>query len=45
MNIAVLGAGNSGCALAADYAARGHEVTLITFYGVYTFVYKKFVFY
>ena len=29
MNIAVLGAGNSGCALAADYAARGHEVTLI----------------
>ncbi len=29
MKIAVLGAGNSGCALAADYAARGHEVTLI----------------
>lgn len=29
MNIAVLGAGNSGCALAADYAFRGHEVTLI----------------
>lgn len=29
MNIAILGAGNSGCALAADYAARGHEVTLI----------------
>lgn len=29
MNIAVLGAGNSGCALASDYAARGHEVTLI----------------
>ena len=26
MNIAILGAGNSGCALAADYAARGHEV-------------------
>lgn len=29
MNIAILGAGNSGCALAADYAARGHDVTLI----------------
>lgn len=29
MNIAILGAGNSGCALAADYAAHGHEVTLI----------------
>ena len=29
MKIAVLGAGNSGCALAADYAGRGHEVTLI----------------
>lgn len=29
MKIAVLGAGNSGCALAADYAWRGHEVTLI----------------
>ena len=29
MNIAILGAGNSGCALASDYAARGHEVTLI----------------
>ena len=29
MKIAVLGAGNSGCALAADYAARGHVVTLI----------------
>lgn len=29
MKIAVLGAGNSGCALAADYVARGHEVTLI----------------
>lgn len=29
MKIAVLGAGNSGCALASDYAARGHEVTLI----------------
>ena len=28
MNIAILGAGNSGCALASDYAARGHEVTL-----------------
>ncbi len=29
MKIAVLGAGNSGCALAADYAFRGHEVTLV----------------
>lgn len=29
MKIAILGAGNSGCALAADYACRGHEVTLI----------------
>ena len=29
MKIAVLGAGNSGCALAADYSLRGHEVTLI----------------
>lgn len=29
MKIAVLGAGNSGCALAADYAVKGHEVTLI----------------
>lgn len=29
MKLAVLGAGNSGCALAADYASRGHEVTLI----------------
>lgn len=29
MKIAVVGAGNSGCALAADYACRGHEVTLI----------------
>lgn len=29
MKIAILGAGNSGCALAADYAANGHEVTLI----------------
>ena len=29
MKIAVLGAGNSGCALAADYAFQGHEVTLI----------------
>lgn len=29
MKIAILGAGNSGCALAADYAGRGHEVTLI----------------
>lgn len=29
MKIAILGAGNSGCALAADYAGRGHKVTLI----------------
>jgi opine dehydrogenase len=29
MNIAIVGAGNSGCALAADYSARGHSVTLI----------------
>ncbi len=29
MKIAILGAGNSGCALAADYASRGHQVTLI----------------
>lgn len=29
MKISVLGAGNSGCALAADYSRRGHEVTLI----------------
>ena len=29
MKIAIVGAGNSGCALAADYASRGHEVTLI----------------
>ena len=29
MKIAIVGAGNSGCALAADYAYRGHAVTLI----------------
>lgn len=29
MKIAILGAGNSGCALAADYAGHGHNVTLI----------------
>lgn len=29
MKVAIVGAGNSGCALAADYAGRGHEVTLI----------------
>jgi opine dehydrogenase len=29
MKIAVVGAGNSGCALATDYAYRGHQVTLI----------------
>lgn len=29
MKIAILGAGNSGCALAADYSRLGHKVTLI----------------
>lgn len=29
MKIGIIGAGNSGCALAGDYAACGHEVTLI----------------
>lgn len=29
MKIAILGAGNTGCALAADYAGHGHNVTLI----------------
>lgn len=29
MKLAIIGAGNSGCALAADYARRGHEVCLI----------------
>lgn len=29
MKLAIVGAGNSGCALAADYARRGHEVCLI----------------
>jgi opine dehydrogenase len=29
MKIAILGAGNSGCALAADYSFGGHDVTLI----------------
>lgn len=29
MKIAVLGAGNTGCSLAADYSLRSHEVTLI----------------
>lgn len=29
MDIAIIGAGNSGCALAADYSARGHRVKLI----------------
>ena len=29
MKVAVLGAGNGGCAVAADMASRGHEVTLI----------------
>ena len=29
MKVAVLGAGNGGCAVATDMASRGHEVTLI----------------
>ena len=29
MNISVLGAGNGGCAVAADMSLKGHEVTLI----------------
>lgn len=29
MRIAILGAGNTGCLLAADYSLRGHELTLI----------------
>lgn len=29
MKIAVVGCGNSGCALAADYAYMGHQVTMI----------------
>lgn len=29
MKIAILGAGNTGCSMAADYSLRGHEVTLI----------------
>ena len=29
MKIAILGAGNAGCAVAADLSIRGHEVTLI----------------
>lgn len=29
MNIAVLGAGNGGCAVAADMSLKGHDVTLI----------------
>ena len=29
MNIAVLGAGNGGCAVAADMSLKGHNVTLI----------------
>ncbi|WP_353095823.1 NAD/NADP octopine/nopaline dehydrogenase family protein [Tissierella praeacuta] len=29
MKIAILGAGNGGCAVAADLSLRGHEVTLI----------------
>lgn len=29
MNISILGAGNAGCAIAADLTMKGHEVTLI----------------
>jgi len=29
MKIAILGAGNAGCAVAADLSSRNHEVTLI----------------
>ena len=29
MKIALLGAGNAGCAVAADLTMKGHEVTLI----------------
>lgn len=29
MNVAILGAGNAGCAVAADLSIKGHEVTLI----------------
>ena len=29
MNITVLGAGNGGCAVAADMSLKGHNVTLI----------------
>jgi opine dehydrogenase len=29
MKIAILGAGNTGCSMAADYTLRGHDVTLI----------------
>lgn len=29
MKVAILGAGNAGCAVAADLSLRGHEVTLI----------------
>ena len=29
MKIAILGAGNAGCAISADLTMHGHEVTLI----------------
>ena len=29
MKISILGAGNAGCAVAADLTLKGHEVTLI----------------
>ena len=31
MNIAVLGSGNGGCAVAFDCAAHGHQVSLFDF--------------
>ena len=31
MNIAVLGSGNGGCAVAFDCAANGHQVRLFDF--------------
>ena len=31
MNIAVLGSGNGGCAVAFDYAGHGHQVRLFDF--------------
>ena len=36
MKIAILGAGNAGCAVAADLTLKGHEVTLIKTCLLYT---------